>query len=139
MTGLYPGGVAGLPAHDGRLSSGHDRGVDTDASSLQVELEDAGGTRWWKGLLATVSSQYGNAYRRFVGRVDGQARYASSTFSVPRTWGEIPPQEQWAPEMTDALTELRRELEKDGWVEVGRGDQPWALRYQRATSGASSG
>ena len=50
--------------------------MDTDASSLQVELEDAGGTRWWKGLLATVSSQYGNAYLRFVGRVDGQARYA---------------------------------------------------------------
>jgi hypothetical protein len=40
--------------------------------------------------------------------------------------------------MTDALTELRRDLEKDGWVEVGRGDEAWALRYQRATSGASS-
>jgi hypothetical protein len=113
--------------------------VDTDASSLQVELEDTGGTRWWKGLLATVSSQYGNAYLRFVGRVDGQVRYASSTFPVPRSWGEISPQEEWAPEMTGALQELRGDLEKDGWLEVGRGDEPWALRYQRATSGASSG
>ena len=86
--GAVPGGVAGLPAHDGRPSSGHDRGVDSDAGSLQVELEDAGGTRWWKGLLATLSSQYGNAYLRFVGRVDGQVRYASSTFAVPRTWGD---------------------------------------------------
>jgi len=122
-----------------RTSIDNDRGVDTDASGLQVELEDAGGTRWWKGLLATLSSQYGNAYRRFVGRVDGQVRYASFTFAVPPTWGEIPPREQWAPEMTGALQELRRDLEKDGWVEVGRGDQPWALRYERATSGASSG
>ena len=114
-------------------------GVDTDAGSLQVELEDAGGTRWWKGLFATLSSQYGNAYLRFVGRVDREARYASSTFAVPRTWGEIPPEDQWAPEMTGALEGLRGDLEKDGWVEVGRGDQPWALRYERAASGASSG
>jgi hypothetical protein len=41
--------------------------------------------------------------------------------------------------MTGALQELRGDLEKDGWVEVGRGDEAWALRYQRATSGASSG
>jgi hypothetical protein len=41
-------------------------GVDTDASSLPAELEDAGGTSWWKGLLATLSSQFGNAYNRFV-------------------------------------------------------------------------
>ena len=97
------------------------------------------GTRWWKGLFATLSSQYGNAYLRFVGRVDREARYASSTFAVPRTWGEIPPEDQWAPEMTGALEGLRGDLEKDGWVEVGRGDQPWALRYERAASGASSG
>ena len=71
--------------------------------------------------------------------MDGQVRYASSTFPVPRTWGEIPPREQWAPERTDALEELRGDLEKDGWVEVGRGDQPWALRYERDASGASSG
>lgn len=113
--------------------------MDTDAGSLQVELEDASGTRWWKGLLATLSSQYGNAYLRFVGRVDGQVRYASSTFPVPRTWGEIPPREPWAPQMTGALKELRGDLEKDGWVEVGRGDQPWALRYERPATGASSG
>lgn len=113
--------------------------MDSDAGSLQVELEDAGGTRWWKGLLATLSSQYGNAYRRFVGRVDGQVRYESSTFPVLRTWGEIPPREQWAPEMTGALEELRGVLEKDGWVEVGRGDEAWALRYEPPASGASSG
>ena len=139
MTRLSPGAWRDFRPMTGARRAATIEGVDSDAGSLQVELEDAGGTRWWTGLLATVSSQYGNAYRRFVGRVDGQARYASSTFPLPRRWGEIPPREQWAPEMTGALEGLRGDLEKDGWVEVGRGDQPWVLRYERPAFGASSG
>jgi hypothetical protein len=113
--------------------------MDTDVSTVQVELEDAGGTRWWTGLLATLAAQYGNVYLRFVGFVEGEVRYRSPTFPVPRTLGTIPPQDEWAPEMEDALEELRRDLETDGWVLVGRGDEPWALRYERRAGDASSG
>jgi hypothetical protein len=108
------------------------------ANSLQIELEDVGGTSWWTSLLATLSSQYGNAYLRFIGRVDGEVRYTSSTFPVPRTLGTLPPQEEWAPEMRQALEELRRDLDRDGWVQVGRGEHPWALRYERPTQPASA-
>jgi hypothetical protein len=54
----------------------------TDVASLQIGLQDVGDTAWWKGLLAAVASQYGNAYLRFVGRVDGEVRYTSPT--LPR-------------------------------------------------------
>jgi hypothetical protein len=112
--------------------------MTTGAKSLQIELEDVGGTSWWKSLLATRSSQYGNAYPRFVGRVDGEVRYTSSTFPVPRTFGTLIPQEEWAPEMRQALEELRRDLDRDGWVRVGRGEHPWALRYERQPTQAES-
>jgi hypothetical protein len=38
--------------------------------------------------------------------------------------------------MSRSLTELRQELENDGWVQVGRGTEPWAYRYQRPVQGA---
>lgn len=58
-----------------------------DAETLTVELEDAGGTSWWASLLATLSSQYGNAYKRFVGRVDEERRYVGPTFRPPGRGG----------------------------------------------------
>ena len=33
--------------------------------------------------------------------------------------------------MTEALNELRRRLEAEGWCQMGRGMQPWAFRYVR--------
>jgi hypothetical protein len=104
---------------------------DQHGGPWTVELEDAGGTSWWTGLLATLAGQYGNAYLRFVGRVAGERRYTSPTFPVPRTLGTLPPQEEWAPEMRESLEELYRDLDRDGWVQVGRGEQPWSLRYER--------
>ena len=105
--------------------------METALDRLQIELEDVGGTSWWASLLTTLGAQWGSAALRFVGAVDGERRYAGSTFSAPRTLGTLPPQEAWAPGMTEAFDELRREVEDDGWVEVGRGAQPWSLRYQR--------
>ena len=102
-----------------------------DAETLTVKLEDAGGTSWWASLLATLSSQYGNAYKRFVGRVDGERRYVGPTFPVPRTWGDIPPQEAWAPEMNRSLAEVLRHIEDDHWVQTGKGQQPWEFRFTR--------
>jgi hypothetical protein len=37
--------------------------------------------------------------------------------------------------MTKSLQDLRREIENDGWVEVGRDAEPWAFTYERSASG----
>jgi hypothetical protein len=41
----------------------------------QIDLEDVAGRSWRRGVLATLTSQSGNAYLRFEGRVDGHHRY----------------------------------------------------------------
>lgn len=105
-------------------------------ATLQIELEDMAGASWWAGVLATLASQSGNAYLRFVGRFDGDRRYKGATFPAPRTLGTLPPQEAWAPGMTKSLQDLRFEIESDGWVEVGRGAEPWTFKYERPDSGA---
>jgi len=82
--------------------------------TLQIELEDMAGTSRWAGVLATLASQSGNAYMRFVGRVDGHRHYKGATFPAPRTLGTLPPQEAWAPGMTKSLQDLLR-----GWLGEG--------------------
>ena len=109
-------------------------------ATLQIELEDLAGTSWWAGVLATLASQSGNAYLRFVGVVDGHRQYTSATFPAPRTLGTLPPQEVWAPGTTKSLQDLRREIENDGWLEAGRGTEPWAFKYEhRHEPGAAGG
>lgn len=98
---------------------------------LRVELEEVGQRHWWAAMLATLSSQSGSAYMRFVGVVDGAPRYVGDSFPVPRTWGTIPPQESWAPGMSDSLAGLRSQLAHDGWSVVQRGEHPWSFTYQR--------
>lgn len=105
--------------------------MDTDDDTLQIELEDIGGTSWWAGVLTVLASQSGGAHLRFVGTVGGQRRYTGPSFTSPRTVGTLPPQPAWAPEMTAGLRDLTEEIEKDGWAQVGVGDQPWAMRYRR--------
>lgn len=99
---------------------------------LTVGLEEAGARSWWRRVLATLASPGGGAYLRFVALADGRVRYRSATFAAPRTPGDLPPREEWAPGMTKALDELVAEIESDGWVEVGRGAHPWSVRYGRA-------
>jgi hypothetical protein len=113
------------------------RSFDEEAAmtTLQIELEDLAGTSRWAGVLATLASNSGTAYLRFVGRVDGHRRYTGATFPAPRTLGTLPPQEAWAPGMTESLQDLRREIEDDGWVEAGRGAKPWAFTYERPAAG----
>lgn len=98
---------------------------------LRVELEEVGQRRWWAALMATLSSQSGNAFMRFVGVVDGVPRYVGESFPVPRMWGTIPPQESWSPGMADSLAGLRSELARHGWLAVQCGEHPWSLTYQR--------
>lgn len=103
---------------------------------LTVVLEDIGGTSWWASLLSTLGSQYGSTQQRFVGKADGKTRYKSSAFPAARTVSPVPPQDDWAPGMTVALEELQRDLARDGWVQVSKGNDPWALVYERAAAGA---
>ena len=51
----------------------------------------------------------------------------------------MPPREAWAPELTQSLAEPRREIEGDGWVVSGRGDQPWDLHFRRRDPPRSGG
>ncbi|MGY3555526.1 hypothetical protein [Williamsia sp. R60] len=106
--------------------------MTSEYSTLVVGLEEVGARRWWAALLATLASQSGNAYMRFVGVVDGKQEYFSATFPVPRTWGSIPPQEAWAPGMTQALSDLQKQLHSDGWQLRETQDDPWRSVYTRA-------
>lgn len=106
--------------------------------TLHVEIEEVGARHWWAALLATLFAQYGNAYLRFVGVVGNEPRYVGPTFPVPRGWGSIPPQESWAPGMTDALAEVRQKIVADGWREVGHGSQPWNLTFELQPTGGST-
>ncbi|WP_139003369.1 hypothetical protein [Arthrobacter crystallopoietes] len=101
------------------------------AQTLQIELEDTGGTSWWAGVLTTLASQTGNAYLRFVGRTEGKTLYQSDTFPSARSSPTTPPREDWAPGMTGSLEQLINDIEQDGWVRTGRGSEPWAYTYER--------
>ena len=103
--------------------------MSTPGKTLQIELEDVGGTSWWAGVLTTLASQTGSMTLRFVGRVDGERRYTGDTFSSTRTVVPTAPEEAFAPGMTESLTKLRREIEADGWVETGRGAEPYAFTF----------
>jgi len=108
--------------------------VKTTLNTLQIELEDIAGASWWRSILASLGSQSGNAYLRFVARVGGERRYTSATFPAPRTLGELPPREEWAPGMTAVLDDLDHQIAADGWIRAGVGDQPWAHSYRRSSS-----
>lgn len=98
---------------------------------LTIALEDIGGTSWWASILTTLGSQYGSTQQRFVGQLDGKTRYKSATFPAARSVTPVSPQEDWAPGMTAALAELKRDLAGDGWVQVSEGGDLKALLYER--------
>ncbi|WP_198416035.1 MULTISPECIES: hypothetical protein [Cryobacterium] len=89
-------------------------------------------------MLTILASQTGSMTLRSVGRVDGERRYKSDMFSSTRTVVPTPPEEAFAPGTTKSLTKLRREIEADGWVETGRGPQPYAFTFVRP-DGTTSG
>lgn len=100
--------------------------------SLTIELGTASSAVTVLGLGA------GAQQWQFVGKVDDQPLFTSATFAAPYSWGGIPmgktmmPQEEWAPGMTRALDDLKREIQQHGWVEYTHGQQPWELEYQKA-------
>lgn len=99
---------------------------------LQISLEEVGGKSWWASLLTSLSSQYGNTLLRFVGEVDGEKRYQSDTFPAARPVSPMPTEEEWAPGMTLSLQQLVREIEDDGWVQTGRGTDPWSYTFEKS-------
>ena len=98
---------------------------------LTIALEDVGGTSWWKSILTTLASQYGNTQQRFVGQVDGKTRYKSPTFPAARSVTSVDPQEEWAPGMIAALAELKRDLIGNGWVQVSERGSSKLPVYER--------
>lgn len=104
------------------------------AETLRIELEDASVRSRWVGVLGLLSGAMQQWH--FVGLVGDAVRYDSPTFAAPFSWGHLPlgrtmpPQEEWAPGMGQALDELRAEIAADGWVETGLGDQPWQQQYR---------
>ncbi|MHA7284098.1 hypothetical protein [Arthrobacter sp. TMS2-4] len=112
--------------------------MEEPVEKLQISLEDVGGTSWWRGLLTTLSSQYGSATLRFVGTVAGRRRYTSDTFSAARPVAPMPPEEDWAPGMTRSLDQLIRDIKADGWTQTGRGAEPWSLTFERLPTGSRS-
>ena len=119
--------------------------MPTDASqqlqTLEIVLEDAGARSWLAALLATLASQYGNAFMRFVAQTDagdGEApRVVAKGGPFPRPRSipdDVPPDESYCPGMTATLDDLRERLEKDGWQPCGRGTHPWSHRYAKAAT-----
>lgn len=110
---------------------------DMTEGLLTVHLEDAATRSVWVSMLGLLSSQ--TQQWHFVGLLPGDVKpaYRSATFAAPYSWGNLPigrtmpPKEAWAPGMQRALAELQREIEADGWVEVGVGEQPWEHQYRR--------
>jgi hypothetical protein len=103
---------------------------------LHIELEDAATRSWLVSMLGTLAMQ--TQQWHFVGMVDGELRYHSGTFAAPYSWGHLPlgptmlPREEWTPGMAESLDSLRRELAEAGWIEVGKGEQPWQLHLPAA-------
>ncbi len=99
--------------------------------SLTIELLTASSAVTVLGLGA------GTQQWQFVGKVDDQPLFTSAAFAAPYSWGGIPmgktvmPQEEWAPGMSRALDDLKREIQQHGWVECTHGQQPWDLEYQK--------
>lgn len=93
---------------------------------------------WWKRVLAVLGSQYGRSQVRFVARSDGQTVYTGAPFFAPLLATALP-DEASAPGMEESLSELRRRIAQDGWVQAGRGSAPWSYSYVRAPGGRGLG
>lgn len=110
----------------------HDEAMEkVGPATLHIELEDVGGTSWCAGVIATIASQSGKAYLRFVGIVNGERKYEGSTFLSPCPFGTFPAKENWTAGVRRSLEQLLRDLEGDGWSRVGKGGEPWAYQFRR--------
>jgi hypothetical protein len=107
---------------------------------LEIEAEDVGGTSLLASLLTTLSSQFGNAYFRFVGRVRGgdpggpdrPTDVVGATFPATRpSLYDVAAQGAWLETQRERFDELHRQLVEEGWRPVGHGDHWWSGIYRR--------
>jgi hypothetical protein len=106
--------------------------------TLVVELEDVAAAAWAPAVLGPLFSHVGHAHSWFVGHatsIDPRWRtYEITSATFPRVHGvldDVLPREAWTPGMAEALEELRRRLEAEGWLPAGHGGREWTYRYVR--------
>lgn len=100
---------------------------------LRIEVEDVEISKLAR-LLTSYTTGVFNQTLRFVGKVGGDTRYESGTFSSNHMFDSMNPEEAYAPRMAETLAKLRGEIEADGWVVTERGAQSWALTFARPES-----
>jgi hypothetical protein len=105
---------------------------------LEVEAEDMGGTSLAASLVTTLSSQYGNAYFRFVARVrSADPRWptyamAGATFPATRpSLEDLGAQGAWLETQRERFQELHQQLLAEGWRPAGHGAHWWSAIYRR--------
>ena len=105
--------------------------------TLVIELEDVGAPSWAPDVLVPVLS-HANPHSWFVGHatsVDPRwPTYRITSTPFPRVhavFDDVLSREAWPPGMVEALDELRRRLESEGWLPAGHGGRDWTYRYVR--------
>ena len=105
--------------------------METHGNLLEIEIERIE-VSWLAGVFSTLTPGVHSITLRLVGRVDGEIRYQSGSFSSTHMFfTPTDPDEAYTPEMTENLMKLRQQIEGDGWVQTGRGTQSWAFTYTR--------
>ena len=106
--------------------------------TLTIELEDVSAASWAPPVLDALIARLGDAHSWFVGHatsVDPRwPSYQITSPPFPRVHGvldDVLPREAWTPGMAEALDELRRRLETEGWLPAGHGGREWTYRYVR--------
>ncbi|MGJ8720626.1 MAG: hypothetical protein ACSHW9_02165 [Salinibacterium amurskyense] len=107
--------------------------MNAERELLRIEVEDVEISKLAR-LLTSYTTGVFNQTLRFVGKVDGDTRYESGTFSSNHMFDPANPDEAYAPRMAETLAKLREEIEADGWVLTEQGDQSWALTFARPES-----
>ncbi|MBH0109935.1 hypothetical protein I6E52_07240 [Salinibacterium sp. NG253] len=104
---------------------------------LRIEVEDVEISKLAR-LLTSYTTGVFNRTLRFVGKVDGDTRYESGTFSSNHMFDPMNPDEAYAPRMAEHLAKIRHDIEADGWVETEQGAQSWALTFARPAGASAS-
>jgi len=107
--------------------------MNTQPEMLRIEIEELEVARLAR-MLTSLTTGVPNQTLRFVGRVDGETRYTSGSFSSNHMFDPMNPDVAYAPRMTENLAKIREEIEADGWVETAQGAQSWALAFVRPDS-----
>jgi hypothetical protein len=122
-------------------------GQDADAEELlEIEAEDVGGTSKVASQLATLASQHGNAYFRFVTRVRNPGPHRPATVMTGATFPATRPsmddpaaQGAWLEIQRERFGEFHRQLVDQGWRPVGHGAHWWSVIYRRAAADDPAG